>query len=111
MERKYAVILGNLGNTRDRFCSGYKENPSTAEMLKQASTIPHVKGIELVGTWDIHPGNVAEMKIALSDLGLECVSVIPDLFGDKLYWKGSFSSVDPAVRRKGYRKHSADGVK
>jgi predicted 3-demethylubiquinone-9 3-methyltransferase (glyoxalase superfamily) len=24
MERKYAMILGNLGNTRDRFCSGYK---------------------------------------------------------------------------------------
>ncbi len=24
MQRKYSVILGNLGNTCDRFCSSYK---------------------------------------------------------------------------------------
>ncbi len=100
MDRKYAVILGNLGNTRDRFCSSYKDNPSTAEMLKQAAAIPHVEGIELVGTWDIHPGNAAEMKAALNSLGLQCVSVIPDLFGDKIYWKGSYSSPQAKVRRQ-----------
>jgi hypothetical protein len=37
--RKYAAILGNLGNTRDRFCSGYKENPGTMEMLQRAAKI------------------------------------------------------------------------
>jgi xylose isomerase len=99
MERKYAFILGNLGNTRDRFCSGYKDNPTTADMLKQAARVPHVKGIELVGTWDISPENAAEMKSALSDYGLQCVSIIPDLFGDKLFWKGSYSSTNPKVRQ------------
>jgi xylose isomerase len=99
MERKYAMILGNLGNTRDRFCGGYKENPSTVEMLKQAAAIPHVRGIELVGTWDIQPENVKKMKAALGDLGLECVSIIPDLFGNPLDWKGSYSSADPKIRR------------
>ena len=44
MDRKYSVILGNLGNTCDRFCSGYKDNPSTMEMLKRAAAIPHVQG-------------------------------------------------------------------
>ena len=34
--RKYSAILGNLGNTCDRFCGSYKENPSSIEMLKQA---------------------------------------------------------------------------
>jgi xylose isomerase len=100
MERKYAVILGNLGNTRDRFCDGYKENPSTMEMLKRASMIPYVTGIELVGTWDIRPDNVREMRKALEDLDLECVSIIPDLFANKLYWKGSYSSKDELVRRQ-----------
>lgn len=33
---KYSVILGNLGNTCDRFCKGYKDNPSTEEMLAEA---------------------------------------------------------------------------
>ena len=46
---KYSVILGNLGNTCDRFCKGYKDNPSTEEMLAEAVKIPYVEGIELVG--------------------------------------------------------------
>ena len=100
MDRKYSVILGNLGNTCDRFCNGYKTNPPTMKMLKQAAGIPAVKGIELVGTWDIRPDNAVEMKRALNDFGLTCVSIIPDLFADKTYWKGSFSSKEAKVRRK-----------
>ena len=64
--RKYAAILGNLGNTCDRFCRGYKDNPSSLEMLKQAGSIDGISGIELVGTWDIHSGNVKEMKNAIN---------------------------------------------
>jgi xylose isomerase len=99
MKRKYSVILGNLGNTRDRFCSGYKDNPATMDMLQRAAKIPHVEGIELVGTWDIRPDNAKEMKQAIGDLGLECVSIIPDLFADRRYWKGSYSASDSVVRR------------
>jgi sugar phosphate isomerase/epimerase len=99
MERKYSAILGNLGNTRDRFCDGYKENPGTLEMLRLAAKIPHISGIELVGTWDIRPENAKEMKQALADAGLQCVSIIPDLFADKRFWKGSFSARDANVRR------------
>jgi sugar phosphate isomerase/epimerase len=97
--RRYAVILGNLRNTRDRFCAGYKENPGTMEMFRQAASIPHVTGIELVGSWDICPNNVKEMKRALSDAGLACVSIIPDLFANKRFWKGSYSAGNPGVRR------------
>ncbi|MEM6821032.1 MAG: sugar phosphate isomerase/epimerase family protein [Verrucomicrobiota bacterium] len=103
MARKYSVILGNLGNTKDRFCGGYKDNPDTMTMLKKAAAIPYVEGIELVGTWDIRPDNVKEMKRALSDAGVECVSIIPDIFADKIYWKGSYSAPDASVRR-----HSID---
>lgn len=99
MKRKYSVILGNLGNTRDRFCSGYKENPDTLTMLERAAKIPHVEGIELVGTWDIRPDNVGQMKQALGNLGLRCVSIIPDLFADKRFWKGSYSASDAGVRQ------------
>lgn len=100
MERKYAVILGNLGNTRDRFCGAYKSSPPTEQMLEQAAKIPHVSGIELVGTWDVDIHTAPAMKSALRDLKLECVSVIPDLFGDPDYGMGSFSHHQPAIRRK-----------
>ena len=100
---KYSVILGNLGNTCDRFCKGYKDNPSTEEMLALAVKIPHVEGIELVGTWDIRPDNVKDMKKRLEDYGVACVSIIPDVFTVKEYGKGSITSTDPKIR-----KHTLD---
>jgi xylose isomerase len=98
--RKYSAILGNLGNTKDRFCNGYKDNPSTLEMLKLAGSIDGISGIELVGTWDIRPDNVTAMKKAIADLGFECVSIIPDLFADKIWRSGSISSKDRKIRNK-----------
>ncbi len=100
MPHKYSVILGNLGNTRDRFCRGYKDNPPTLDMLRTAAAIPHVEGIELVGTWDVQPESASEMRKVMKDLGKRCVSVIPDLFSNNLYWKGSYSSSDAKVRRQ-----------
>lgn len=98
MNRQYSVILGNLGNTKDRFCGGYKDNPPTLQMLERAAAIPDVTGIELVGTWDIRPDNVREMKNALDGHGLKCVSIIPDLFADRVFGNGSYSAPDAKVR-------------
>lgn len=97
---KYSVILGNLGNTCDRFCKAYKDNPSTEEMLARAVKIPYVDGIELVGTWDIRPDNVKDMKKRMSDYGKACVSIIPDVFTVAEYGKGSLTSTDPKIRQK-----------
>jgi sugar phosphate isomerase/epimerase len=110
MDRKYSVILGNLGNTCDRFCKSYKDNPDAETMLRRAAAIPFVKGIELVGTWDVTPENAGQMTRLLADLQLQTVSIIPDLFADKTWWKGSYSSKDPCVRRKAidYTRRMAD---
>jgi sugar phosphate isomerase/epimerase len=101
MSNKYAIILGNLGNTRDRFCQGYKNNPSSEEMLKMAlEKMPHIQGIELVGTWDIRPDNVGDMTRRLEDAGVACASIIPDTFGNPVYGKGSITSIDARVRQQ-----------
>lgn len=99
---KYSVILGNLGNTCDRFCKSYKTNPTTYEMLEKAVKIPHVEGVELVGTWDISPDNVKEMKKRFEDYGKKCVSIIPDVFGDNTYAKGSITNSDKNIRQKAF---------
>ncbi len=98
---KYSIILGNLGNTCDRFCKGYKNNPSSEEMLEMAiKKIPHIKGIELVGNWDIRRDNAKDMKKRIADHGLECSSIIPDTFSESDYGKGSITSTSPAIRKK-----------
>jgi sugar phosphate isomerase/epimerase len=101
MGNKYSIILGNLGNTCDRFCKSYKSNPSSEEMLDMAvKKMPFVEGIELVGTWDISKDNVREMKKRFSDYGISCASVIPDTFTDKDYGKGCVTSLDKKIRNK-----------
>ncbi len=96
---KYSVILGNLGNTCDRFLSsGYKEQLPKEELLKQAGEIEGVSGVELVGTWDVTIDNTDEMGALLDKNKLECVSIIPDYFSQKKWGKGSLSAKDPAIR-------------
>lgn len=97
---KFSVILGNLGNTCDRFLSsGYKTQYPKPEMFKQAASIEGVKGIELVGTWDITTDNVQEIKGQLQDNNLECISIIPDHFAQKRWGCGAFTSRDPEIRK------------
>ena len=111
MKNKYSIILGNLGNTCDRFCKSYKSNPSGEEMLEMAvKKIPHLEGIELVGTWDISKDNVREMKKRFSDYGISCASIIPDTFTVKDYGKGSITSLDQKIRNKAldYLKEMSD---
>lgn len=101
MDNKYAIILGNLGNTRDRFCQGYKVNPSSEEMLTMAlERMPHIQGIELVGTWDIRPDNVKDMKKRLDDAGVACASIIPDTFANPVFGRGSITSINASVRQQ-----------
>jgi sugar phosphate isomerase/epimerase len=111
MKNKYSIILGNLGNTCDRFCKSYKSNPSSEEMLEMAvKKIPHLEGIELVGTWDISKDNVREMKKRFADYGISCASIIPDTFTVKDYGKGSITSLDQKIRNKAldYLKEMSD---
>ena len=96
---KYSIILGNLGNTCDRFLStGYKDKVPKAEMIRQAAAIPGVKGVELVGTWDVSKDSVDEVGSLLAKHGLSCVSIIPDHFSQKRWGKGAFTSKDPSIR-------------
>jgi sugar phosphate isomerase/epimerase len=101
MKNKYSMILGNLGNTCDRFCKGYKDNPTSDEMLAIAKEkIPHIEGIELVGTWDIRPDNVKEMKKKLGHYDFKCASIIPDTFTDPRFARGSITSISASTRKK-----------
>ena len=109
MTVKYSVILGNLGNTCDRFLSsGYKDQPPKETMIRQAAEIPGVQGVELVGTWDVTPQNVDQIGGLLSKYGLACASIIPDHFSQKRWGRGAFTAKDPAIRATAFEKWKRD---
>ena len=98
---KYSIILGNLGNTCDRFLSsGYKEEVPKETLIRQASQIEGVEGVELVGTWDVSADNVDKIGETLAKYNLRCVSIIPDHFSQKCWGRGSLSAKDPDVREQ-----------
>lgn len=100
-QRQYSIILGNLGNTCDRFLSsGYKDPLDKRKMIEQAASIEGVAGIELVGTWDIDDTCVAQMKESLNSHNLECSSIIPDLFAQKRWGRGALAAPDADIRRQ-----------
>jgi len=98
---KYSIILGNLGNTCDRFLSsGYKDELPKETLIRQASEIEGVEGVELVGTWDVSTENVERVGEMLAKYGLKCVSIIPDHFSQKRWGRGSLSAKDPDIRKQ-----------
>jgi xylose isomerase len=111
MNDHYSVILGNLGNTRDRFLSGgYKTETGKDELWLQVGQMPEVRGIELVGTWDIDTTNHREVKERLLQHELTCVSIIPDTFSQRIWGRGSYTAADTKVRRRSveYTKEMVD---
>ncbi|MCF7929414.1 MAG: sugar phosphate isomerase/epimerase [Spirochaetales bacterium] len=99
---KYSVILGNLGNTCDRFLStGYKDELPKETLIRQASEIDGVEGIELVGTWDVSKDNVDAVGEMLDKYNLRCVSIIPDHFSQKRWGRGCLAAKDPDIRKQG----------
>lgn len=99
-KNKYAVILGNLGNTCDRFLStGYKDVLPKEQMIRQAASIEGIEGLELVGGWDVTPANAPQIGRMMREHNLACVSIIPDLFSRKLWGNGSFCARDATVRQ------------
>ena len=95
----FALILGNLGNTCDRFLSsGYKDQPAKEEMIKQAASIDGVKGIELVGSWDVTTENTEQIGTLLDKYNLQCASIIPDHFSQKRWGSGTLAAKDGAIR-------------
>ncbi len=97
---QYSVILGNLGNTCDRFMpGGYKAPVTKADLVKLAASIEGITGLELLGGADVTPANAQEMGSVLRDHGLACVSILPDLFSRREWGLGSFCARDAKVRQ------------
>jgi xylose isomerase len=98
---KYSIILGNLGNTCDRFLSsGYKDELPKETLIRQASEIEGVEGVELVGTWDVTIDNTERVGEMLDAYNLKCVSIIPDHFSQKRWGRGSLAARDPDIRKQ-----------
>lgn len=99
-EIKFSSGLHVFGSTADRYVlSGYKPKVSVSEMIKAASKVPDLQGVELVETWHINKENAGEVITELKQYKLQVVLLLPDLWASAKWGMGSFASNDEKIRQ------------
>lgn len=99
MKRKYSVFLGNVGSCSDRYCGAYDAPFTVAELFERCKSIALLGGVDLVLTPELL-GAMDTARECLAATGLKVVSVAVDHFTQAKWRQGTFSSVDPVVRRQ-----------
>ncbi len=102
---KYSAIIGSLGQTCDRFMKcGYKDpdvdKVEFPEVIKNLERMKVLKGADL---YQAPSGPLSDPDVVneiLTKSGLEASSVLPLVFGERRWQKGSISAADPEVRKQ-----------
>jgi len=100
-EISFASGLHVFGSTADRYVlSGYKPKVSVAEMIKTASKVKDLQGVELVETWHINKDNADEILADLKSAGLKLTMLIPDLWASGKWGMGTYTSNKEKIRQE-----------
>lgn len=99
MQKNFSVFLSNVGSCSDRYCAQYAPPFTVKELFQRASRVKLLKGVDLVGTWNITPQTAGEVGGYLRDSGLKLVSIAPDLFASPQWGKGSLTAPEASTRQ------------
>ena len=100
-EIKFGSVLAPFGNLSDRYViSGYKKVVPVVDMLKHAAKLEGLDGIELVGTWHVDDKNLNDIKKTIKELGLTVSCIVPDIWAQAKWGRGSFSVAHEPTRNE-----------
>ena len=100
-KRKFSAVAVTFGSCADRYVlSGYSPKKSFEEMLDGAKQVPDLSGVELVWGWHLNDDNADEIVEMIKNKGLEISMIIPELWSNSKWWKGSFAAKDKEIRRQ-----------
>jgi xylose isomerase len=94
---KYSVIIGFLGQHKDRF-QVFGPAYTVEEKIKRAAQVDHCQAIEIVYPGEVQ--NPSKVKPLMDDLGLGCSSLNVNIKADEIFHRGALTSPDKAVRDK-----------
>jgi len=98
----FGACLPTFGSCADRYClSGYGEPKTMEEMLDRSTQVPGLDGLELVGNWHVNDDNVRTVTKMLSDRGKKISMLVPDLWTQAKWGRGSLAAPDAKTRRAG----------
>ena len=96
----FGACLPTFGNCADRYClSGYGGGgKNMVEMLDLAATVKGLDGLELVGNWHVNDENIREVGHMFQDRGFKIPMLVPDLWTQAKWGKGSLAAPDCKTR-------------
>ena len=99
----FGACLPTFGNCADRYClSGYGGGGQTMEeMLDLSLQVEGLDGLELVGNWHVNDANIRDVAKMFKDRGLKICMLVPDLWTQAKWGKGSLAAPDAATRQAG----------
>lgn len=102
---KYSAIIGSLGQVCDRFMPGGYKDPAVDKVAFE-DVIKNLEKMEVLKGADLYQAPVGALSdpdtvnAILKGSGFEASSVLPLLFGERRWMKGSLSAIDLNVRKQ-----------
>ena len=99
---KFGSCLATFANCADRYCrEGYGGGANDIEkMLDMACSVEDIDGLELVGNWHVNDDNIFKVGDMFKKRNLEICMLVPDLWTQAKWGKGSFASTDKKIRQQ-----------
>ena len=99
-KHRFSANINTFNAGADRYVlSGYGERYPTDELIKMATQVEGLSGVELVGLWHVNDNNVEQIRRQVADAGLVVTCVTPDIWASSKWGRGSFTSHDAQVRK------------
>ena len=97
---KFGACLPTFGSCADRYClSGYGPPKTMQQMLAGAMKVKGLDGLELVGNWHVNDANIRTVAKQFKDRGLKICMLVPDLWTQAKWKRGSLAAPDAKTRR------------
>jgi sugar phosphate isomerase/epimerase len=97
----FGACLPTFGNCADRYClGGYGGGgKDMKEMLDLSLQVEGLDGLELVGNWHVNDENIRDVAQMFKDRGLRIPMLVPDLWTQAKWGKGSLAAPDAPTRQ------------
>jgi xylose isomerase len=97
---RFSANINTFNACADRYVlSGYGERLTTDQLIRAATQVEGLTGVEVVGLWHVNDSNVETIRKQIRDAGLEVTCVTPDIWASGKWGWGSFAASDPGIRR------------
>ena len=97
---RFSANINTFNACADRYVlTGYGERQTTDQLIRSATQVEGLSGVEVVGLWHVNDTNVEQIRRQIRDAGLEVTCVTPDIWASSKWGWGSFTANDPDVRR------------